>query len=127
MSEQPKRKEAWSIYTGEGECLGDFETEDAALDVVNEQRGDFVVHRVELRDGESIIGPEERAVIEAAIKLNWLNTKHDATNARVLGAKTPSEVSEAIDDRHALIKMRPKIEAEFAAAVGALKKAERNG
>ncbi len=44
MSEQPKRNEMWL-----------------------EERDGKRRHLVELREGESIIGPEERAVIEAAI------------------------------------------------------------
>ena len=109
MSEQPKRKEAWSIYTGEGECLGDFATEDTALDVVNEQRGDFVVHRVQLREGESIIGPEERAVIEAARCAEDSHRLYQ--HAIMLGVPNPRDMTtiamayqSAVDDMNAAVR-----------------------
>ncbi len=127
MSEQPERVETWA-YTVPGSVIpcADFETARQEAEIGNDDEfTSRVVRLTERRNGETIVGPLETAVIEAAIKLNWLNAKHDAMNAKVLGAKTPSEVSDAIEDRHALMKMRPKIEAEFADSLRALREARK--
>lgn len=64
MSEQPKRMERWAIEYEDGEVSTAPTLEQAQKWSTGETCK--TCHLVELREGESIIGPEERAVIEAA-------------------------------------------------------------
>lgn len=74
MSEQPERIEAWAVTDGKSiSKLGrEIDARATAKSLGDEYRE---VRLTERRDGETIVGPLEMAVIEAAD--NWL-TKRDA-------------------------------------------------
>lgn len=71
MSEQPERSEIWTTQNPDGSLnvhANEAEAVQVAADVAR-ACGDVIpiLRHVELREGETIVGPLERAVIEAAI------------------------------------------------------------